>query len=110
MRARDAAKFLRAFGDGTRLRIVYLMSRSALPVRTLARVLRCPGKRVSRHLQYLAARGVVESETRGRQIIYRLCPAVDRLHESVLRSVQSCARLVDEAPADASRLGAEQRD
>ena len=40
MRARDAARFLRAFGDGTRLRILFLLARSALPVRALAMALR----------------------------------------------------------------------
>ncbi|HUT37353.1 MAG TPA: metalloregulator ArsR/SmtB family transcription factor [Planctomycetota bacterium] len=109
MRARDAAKFLRAFGDGTRLRILFLLARSALPVRALAQALRCPGKRVSRHLQYLAARRVVESETRGRRVVYCLSPAGDRLHKGALSAVQACRDLVEETNADASRVASQEQ-
>ncbi|MBM4034611.1 MAG: winged helix-turn-helix transcriptional regulator [Planctomycetes bacterium] len=105
MQAREAARFLRAFGDGTRLRILFLLARSALPVHALAQALRCPAKRVSRHLQYLAARRVVEPRTQGRVVVYGLSSPADALHRSVLSVVQQCCALVAEAGGDASRLG-----
>ncbi len=72
MRASEVARFLRAFGDGTRLRVLFLLARSPLTVGTLARTLRCPVKRVSRHLQYLAARGVVASQAERGRLVYHL--------------------------------------
>ncbi len=103
MRARDAGKFLRAFADGTRLRIIHALSDGELSVSSLAHVLKCPGKRVSRHLQYLAARGVVESANMGQGIVYRLRSPTHTLHRIILSSLQACRDLIDEGKGDRSR-------
>ncbi|NQT50495.1 winged helix-turn-helix transcriptional regulator, partial [bacterium] len=89
MRARIAAKLLRAFGDGTRLRIILLLVRQEMSVSELAHTLRCPRKRVSRHLQYLAARKLVEPEMVGRRYMYRLRSDCGKLPRVVLAAVQA---------------------
>jgi len=104
MRSRDAARFLRAFGDGTRLRIILLLSRHEMTGDDLARTLRCPSKRVWRHLQYLTARGVAESEPRGRRVIYRLSPPGHDLHQAVLGCVQACRGTLEEARGDEAHV------
>ena len=105
MRAREVARFLRVFGDGTRLRILLLLARSPFTVAALAQTLRCPAKRVSRHLQYLAARGVVASQAERGRAVYHLCPPAGRLHNWVLASLAAIRGLVDEAGHDQSRAG-----
>ncbi len=60
MLARHVGSLLRAFGDGTRLRVVKALAQGDLTVGDLAALLRCPKPRLSRHLRYLQARGLVE--------------------------------------------------
>ncbi len=103
MRAREVARFLRVFGDGTRLRILFLLARSPLSVGVLARTLRCPAKRVSRHLQYLAARGVVVSQAERGRTVYHLCPPAGPLHTGALASLAAIRGLVEEAEPDRVR-------
>lgn len=110
MRARDAAKLLRAFGDGTRLRIIFILARHELCVGSLARVLKSPRKRVSRHLQYLSARGVVESETVRGRAVYRLQPDCGALQRAVLTTVQACRGLISEVRDDEARAAREGRE
>ncbi|MFP4057554.1 MAG: ArsR/SmtB family transcription factor [Candidatus Brocadiia bacterium] len=95
---------MRAFGDGTRLRIVGVLSRGPVSVSGLAGLLHCPPPRVSRHLRYLGARGVVEAEYRGNAMVYRLAAPAHRLHERVLAAVQGGLADVEEVRQDARRL------
>jgi DNA-binding transcriptional ArsR family regulator len=103
LRARDAAKLLRAYGDGTRLRIIFLLARREMSVGALASVLGCPRKRVSRHLQYLSARHLVESQTLKGRAIYRLRPDCGELQRAVLATVHGARGLIDEVDRDAAR-------
>ena len=105
MRASEVARFLRSLGDGTRLRILFSLARSPRTVGELAGVLRCPVKRLSRHLQYLAARGIVAAQAERRGQVYRLCPSVGRVHDSALALLGAIRDVVDEAGPDQSRAG-----
>ena len=106
MNARQAATFMRAFGDGTRLRIIGALSDAPMSMSKLARVLRCPKHRVSRHLTYLRARGVVQSEPVRNSVVYRLSGAKHAIHRRVLAAVQRCLGEIDEVLRDAARLAA----
>ncbi len=94
------------FGDGTRLRVLFLLAQSPLSVGTLARTLGCPAKRVSRHLQYLGARGVVESHTERGRTVYHLCPPAGALHGAALAWLGAMRNLVEEVEPDRSRAEA----
>ena len=105
MNARQAGSFLRAFGDGTRLRILSALSQRPLGVSELTQLLRCPLHRVSRHLRYLHARSVVEYEPRGKGVVYRLTRPEQRLHDEVLRAVLGGLSEVEEVQRDRAKLG-----
>ena len=109
MHARKAAAFLRAFGDATRLRILHALSVRPLTVGEMARVLKVPFPRISRHLRYLDVRGVVECGPRGRSVQYRLAPCGSPLHESVLAVIQQAAASMHEMQQDLPRLLAQER-
>ena len=104
MHAKEAAAFLRAFGDGTRLRILHALTVRPLTVGELARVLKAPIPRLSRHLRYLDARGLVAWQSSGRSVLYRLTPPRNRLHRRVMRAVQECMSDIIETEGDRSRL------
>jgi len=103
MRASEVARFMRAFGDGTRLRIILLLARSPCSVAALAQSLRCPLKRISRHLQYLAARGVVGSHGERGHPVYHLCSPGDPLHRGALAALAAVRDRVVETGPDQSR-------
>jgi len=104
MRARDAGTFMRAFGDGTRLRIVAALGGTPLTVAELTRLLRCPEQRVSRHLRYLHARGVVESEAALNSVVYSLAKPQNGLHRLVVSALQNGLAGVEEVQRDSDRL------
>jgi len=103
MKARQAAFFMRAFGDGTRLRILAALSRRPLSFGQLARALKVPNFRLTRHLRYLHDRRVVESERAGATVIYHLAEAQHALHQVALGAVQTCLGQLDEVQQDTSR-------
>ena len=104
MTARRAAFFFRAFGDPTRLRLVALLSEKPHSVARLRRVLGCPAQRISRHLRYLHARGVVECESAGNTVVYRLAPHQHALHRRVLTALLRSLGEIAEVEQDAQRL------
>lgn len=104
MDARHAAFFLRALGDGTRLRLIALLSEKPHSVARLTQVLRCPKPRVSRHLRFLHARGLVECEPEGNAMVYRLAPHQHALHRLVLTAVLRSLGEIEEVQDDARRL------
>ncbi|NQT53204.1 winged helix-turn-helix transcriptional regulator [bacterium] len=104
MKVKQAASFLRAFGDPTRLRIVYALSEAALTVSELAQLLRCPPPRVSRHLQYLHARGVVDCKRRKEGAVYSLDGPRGALHELVLQAILAAGHDIAEAARDKEKM------
>src|SRR5260370_6511054 len=72
-----AARFFRVLGDPTRLRILELLQDRERTVSELIAAVEQPQPRVSTHLACLRHCGFVETERRGKEIVYRL--ALDRL-------------------------------
>jgi len=65
-----SAKYFRALGDPTRLRILDLLIEGPLRVTEIVDILRCPQSRVSNHLACLRWCGFVSSEPDGRWVTY----------------------------------------
>ena len=103
MDTKQAAWFLRALGDGTRLRILALLKQGPLKVGDIARTLRRPISTVSRHLRHLHARGLLEWENVPDGVLYRLTPPDHCLHEQVLPVVQACLAEMREVQTDHAR-------
>ena len=64
------AKFFRALGDPTRLRILERILEAPTTVSDLTRELSCPQSKVSNHLACLRWCGFVEAENRGKWTYY----------------------------------------
>jgi len=105
MTAQEAGNFMRAFGDGTRLRIVSVLSVHPTTVGDLSRILKCPEKRVSRHLRYLHARGVVVWRSVRKGARYELAAPANALHLAALGALQKTLPAIDETAQDQARLG-----
>jgi ArsR family transcriptional regulator len=105
MTAKEAAFVLRALGDGTRLRILGALFQGEQTPAGLTTLLRCPQTRVSRHLAYLRARGLVESRVAGGRIAYRLMAPSNGLVGAVLEAVRERLGDLEEVRADMARLG-----
>jgi DNA-binding transcriptional ArsR family regulator len=66
------ARLFRVLGDPTRLAIVELLEEGEMPVRDLVAAVGSSQPRVSTHLACLRHCGLVETERRGREVLYRL--------------------------------------
>lgn len=109
MNAVDAGIFLRALGDGSRLRVLSALARQPLTVGELSKLLQAPVQRVSRHLKYLEARGLVRWEPWGKSVRYHVTPPTDTLGRALWESLLAWLATVDEVRRDASRLGRRKR-
>lgn len=77
--------------DVTRLRLLALLQPGPLCVCHLQRILRLPQVKVSKHLAYLRARGMVESRRSGNWKVYRLPARSSRELRANLACLQDCA-------------------
>ncbi len=66
------AQFFKALSDGTRLRIVLLLTQEELCVCDLMEILGEPQSKISRHLAYLKHSGITENKRIGVWMYYRL--------------------------------------
>ncbi len=80
----------RCLCDETRLRILHLLSVRSLCVCHLQEVLREPQVKISKHLAYLKAQGMVERNRRQNWMIYRLPEKKSPELEANLRCLQDC--------------------
>jgi len=78
--------------DGTRLRILNLLLQGPLCVCHLQSVLGESQVKISKHLGYLKARGMVEVGKAGNWRVYRLSDRRPAELEANLRCLQDCAR------------------
>jgi DNA-binding transcriptional ArsR family regulator len=89
------AKYFRALGDPTRLRIVGLLMEEALTVTELTRRLRIPQSNVSNHLACLRWCGFVSSESQGKWTYYSVTnPKIRKIIELVRALVSANAEHV----------------
>lgn len=66
------SRYFRVLGDPTRLRIIEALLQRERTVSELVELLRAPQSRVSNHLACLRWCRLVESERRGRTVVYRV--------------------------------------
>lgn len=79
-----AARFFRVLGDPTRLHILELLEEQDRSVGELVSAVGLPQPRVSTHLACLRHCGFVETERRGKEIVYSL--ALQRLNQVVAQA------------------------
>ncbi|MEJ2209606.1 MAG: metalloregulator ArsR/SmtB family transcription factor [Anaerolineae bacterium] len=86
---RDLARFFKALGDETRLRLVALLAQqqpgSALCVGRLARELGVTASAVSQHLRVLKDLGLVHATRRGYRVHYFLDPERLAAYQELVR-------------------------
>jgi len=78
--------------DRTRLRILHLLGSGPLCVCHFQEVLNEPQVKISKHLAYLKARGLVEARREGQWVIYSLAAEPSRELSANLACLQDCAR------------------
>jgi DNA-binding transcriptional ArsR family regulator len=96
------ARLFRVLGDPTRLAIIELLKEGELPVRDLVAGVGSSQPRVSTHLACLRHCGLVETERRGREVLYRL--SIPRLPD-LLRTAAGIAAPRAEHLASCHRVG-----
>jgi ArsR family transcriptional regulator, arsenate/arsenite/antimonite-responsive transcriptional repressor len=94
----------KALGDATRLRIIGLLLNGEVCVCHIHESLRISQPKVSRHLAYLRAAGLVETRREGLWIHYRLADISDPLRKTIATAVQHTLSHVDVISKDARRL------
>jgi ubiquinone/menaquinone biosynthesis C-methylase UbiE/DNA-binding transcriptional ArsR family regulator len=100
---------LRAAGEGTRLRILALLSASELTVKDLTAILGQSQPRISRHLKLLTDAGLVERHPEGAWVFYR--PSIDGPAGPMISALLDFADHGDMVLArDRERLSAIKRD
>jgi DNA-binding transcriptional ArsR family regulator len=83
------AKYFRALGDPTRLRILELLIERPLTVSDLVRELSCAQSNISNHLACLRWCGFVEADNRGKWAYYSVSDAKIRTVIKLVRSLVS---------------------
>ena len=77
--------------DPTRLRLLNVLAQGPLCVCHFQAVLREPQVKISKHLAYLKARGLVACEREGNWMIYELAAKPSRELKANLACLQDCA-------------------
>ena len=88
----DLVQIYACLCDLTRLRVLHVLARGPLCVCHFQAVLAEPQVKISKHLAYLRARGLVEVERRGNWMVYRLPAKPSRGLRANLACLQDCAR------------------
>jgi ArsR family transcriptional regulator len=103
-----AAPLLRIYEclcDETRLRLLNVLTQGPLCVCHFQAILEEPQVKISKHLGYLKARGLVECERQGNWMIYALPRKPARELRANLACLQDCARENPVFQRDLARLG-----
>ena len=85
------AEIYQCFCDPTRLRILHLLTQTPLCVCHFQDALREPQVKISKHLAYLRAHGLVDTKRKGNWIIYSLPPRRSAELETNLKCLRDCA-------------------
>lgn len=100
----DLVKIYECLCDRTRLRLLQVLAQGSLCVCHFQAVLCEPQVKISKHLAYLLARGLVEAERRGNWMIYSLPAKPSRELKANLACLQDCAREDPRFQKDLERL------
>ncbi len=90
--AMELVRIYECLCDVTRLRILNLLAQGPLCVCHFQEVLGEPQVKISKHLAYLRARGLVEVERDGNWMVYELPAKRSRELRANLACLQDCAR------------------
>ncbi len=90
--------------DVTRLRLLNLLAQGPLCVCHFQEILRAPQVKISKHLAYLRARGLVVYERSGNWMVYELPEKPSRELRANLACLQDCAREYPVFQRDRARL------
>lgn len=90
--------------DRTRLRILHLLGQGPLCVCHFQDVLREPQVKISKHLSYLRARGMVQCERQANWMVYSLPAQPPRELAANLACLQDCAQEDPAFQRDLARL------
>lgn len=82
----DLARLFAALADATRLRLLNLMASREVCVCYFVAILRQPQPKISRHLAYLRAAGIVSARREGKWMHYRICWPEDAAATRVLKA------------------------
>jgi ArsR family transcriptional regulator len=88
----DLIKIYQCFCDRTRLRILHLLTQSPLCVCHFQEILREPQVKISKHLAYLRARGLVATDREQNWIIYSLPRRPTAELNKNLKCLQDCVQ------------------
>jgi len=97
-----AARFFRVLGDPTRLRILELLEQGERTVGELVGAVGQPQPRVSTHLACLRHCGFVDTERRGKEVVYRLAL---RRFDRIIEGADAVLEPIAERLATCSRIG-----
>jgi ArsR family transcriptional regulator len=100
----ELVKIYECLCDLTRLRVLHALARGPLCVCHFQAVLREPQVKLSKHLAYLRARGLVTAERRGNWMVYALPTAPPPELRANLACLQDCAREQPVFQRDLARL------
>lgn len=87
----DLVQIYECLCDVTRLRILNVLGQGSLCVCHFQEILDEPQVKISKHLAYLRARGLVEVERQGNWMIYELPTKPSRALKKNLACLQDCA-------------------
>jgi ArsR family transcriptional regulator len=87
----DLVKIYECLCDGTRLRLLNVLAQGPLCVCHFQEILAEPQVKISKHLAYLRARGLVEVEREGNWMIYELPAKPSHGLKANLACLQDCA-------------------
>lgn len=97
-------RFFLALGDPTRLRLLHLMGEQEVCVCFLVEILGAPQPKISRHLAYLRAAGVVSARRDGKWMHYRIVMPPHSAAAQILRQTLDWLKQEKQMQADLARL------
>jgi ArsR family transcriptional regulator, arsenate/arsenite/antimonite-responsive transcriptional repressor len=100
----DLVQIYQCFCDRTRLRILHLLTQTPLCVCHFQEVLGEPQVKISKHLGYLRARGLVQTRRNGNWMIYSLAEEREPELEANLKCLQDCVQTDAEFRRDLEKL------
>jgi len=101
---KDMEQFFRALSDGTRLRLLNLMSGQEVCVCYFIEILGLPQSTISRHLAYMRRAGLVQSRREGKWMHYRLAVPRQAFLQAVLHDVLKSFQSDKEMERERARL------
>lgn len=102
--AENVDAMFRAFADFTRLRILHLLAQRPLCVSEIMAAIGAPQPKVSRHLGYLRASGLVDDRQVGKWRCYSLAAPTTRFQARIFGCLKECNEDVGVLRRDLKRL------